>query len=148
MNLKKEQSKKYMEEAELTIYSAQAIFERAKDEDKDLWANVIKSCYDAIEQAISSAIATKGEKIPIRHPDKIDRFSELFSISKELDEKISFWLGRRASTQYVDIKDDKLSVPHELFDEKDAKKALDESREIIDEIKRVIKAKNERKNFK
>ena len=71
MSLKIEQSKKYMEEAELTLESAEAIFEKAKEEDKDLWANVVKSCYDAIEQAISSAISAKEEIIPIRHPDKI-----------------------------------------------------------------------------
>ena len=73
MSLKKEQSKKYIEEAELTIDSAQAVFEKAKKEDKDLWANVVKGCYDAIEQAVSSAIAAKEEKIPIKHPEKINK---------------------------------------------------------------------------
>lgn len=139
MNLKKEQSEKYMEEAELTMISAQAVFDKAKEEDKDLWANVVKGCYDAIEDAICSAIALREERIPIKHPDKIDKFSELFGVSEELDEKISFWLGKRASAQYVDIKDNKISVPHELFDEEDAKKALDETREIIDEVKVEIR---------
>ena len=148
MSLKIEQSKKYMEEAELTLESAEAIFEKAKEEDKDLWANVVKSCYDAIEQAISSAISAKEEVIPIRHPDKIDKFSKLFEISKDLDEKISFWLGKRSSAQYVDIKDDKLSVPHELFSEEDAKKALDESKEIIEEIKILIEKMENNKNNK
>lgn len=138
MNLKKEQSKKYMEEAELTIDAAQAIFDKAKEEDKDLWAHVIKCCYDAIEQAVSSAIAEKEEKIPIRHPEKINKFTELFDVPKELDEKISFWSGKRSSAQYIDIKNDKLSVPHELFDEEDAKKALEESKTVIDEIKKMI----------
>ncbi len=146
MSLKIEQSKKYMEEAELTLESAEAVFEKAKEEDKDLWANVVKSCYDAIEQAISSAISAKEEVIPIRHPDKIDKFSKLFEISKELDEKISFWLGKRSSAQYVDIKDDKLSVPHELFNEEDAKKALDESKEIIEEIKILMEEMENNKN--
>lgn len=139
MSLKKEQSKEYMEEAELSIYSAQTVFDKAKEEDKDLWANVIKSCYDAIEQAVSSAIAAKEERIPIKHPEKINKFNELFKISKGSNEKISFWLGKRSSAQYVDIKDDKVSVPHELFTEEDAKKALDETNEIIEEIKEIIK---------
>lgn len=138
MNLKKEQSEKYIEEAELTLYSAEAVFNRAKEEDKELWANVIKSCYDAIEQAISSAIASKGEKIPIKHPEKINKFNELFEVSDKLKEKIFFWLGKRASTQYVDIKNDKIFVPHELFEEEDARKALEESKEIVEEIKRMM----------
>lgn len=138
MKLKKEQSKKYMEEAELSLYSAEAVFDKAKEEDKDLWANVVKSCYDAIEQAISSAIAAKEERIPIQHPEKIIRFNKIFKTSKDMQEKIFFWLGRRSSAQYVDIKHDKISVPHELFTEEDAKKAIDESKEIIEEIKKTI----------
>lgn len=138
-NLKKEQAKKYMEEAELTLYSAEAVFERAKEEDKDLWANVIKGCYDSIEQAISSAIASRNEKIPIMHPEKINKFMELFQTSKETDEKIYFWLGKRASTHYVDIKNDKLSIPHELFSEEDAEKAISDAKEIIEGIKQLIK---------
>ena len=140
MSLKKEQAKKYMEEAELTIDSSQAVFERAKEEDKGLWANVVKGCYDAIEDAICSAIAAKEERIPIKHPEKINKFKELFEMPEEMNEKISFWSGKRSSAQYVDIKDDKLSVPHELFTEEDAKKALDESKEIIEKIKRMIQA--------
>ena len=148
MSLKIEQSKKYMEEAELTLESAEAVFEKAKEEDKDLWANVVKGCYDAIEQAISSAISAKEETIPIRHPDKIDKFSKLFGISEDLDEKISFWLGKRSSAQYVDIKNDKLSVPHELFSEEDAKKALEDSKEIIEEIRILIKEMKNNKDNK
>lgn len=139
MSLKKEQSRKYMEEAELTIESAEAIFEKAKEEDIALWSNVVKSCYDAIEHAVSSAIAAKEEKIPIRHPEKISRFIELFNITKELSRKIAFWMGKRSSAQYVDIRYDRLSVPHELFGEKDAEKAIRETREIIAEIKNLIK---------
>lgn len=139
MNLKKEQSEKYMEEAELSMSAAESVYERAKESDLDLWAHVIKSCYDAIEQAVSPAIASSGEKIPIKHPEKINKFIELFKPPKEVEEIIYFWLGKRASAQYVDVKDNKISVPHELFDEEDAKKALDESREVVDEIKRIIK---------
>lgn len=128
-----------MEEAELTLASAQAVFDRAKEKDEDLWANVVKSCYDAMEDVICSAIASKEEKIPIRHPEKINKFNQLFEVSSGLNEKIFFWMGKRSSAHYVDIKDNKLSVPHELFSEEDAKKALDDSREVVDEIKEKIK---------
>jgi len=139
MSLKKEQSKKYMEEAELSLSVAESAFNKAKENDLDLWAHVIKNCYDAIEQAVSSTIAAKEERIPIQHPGKIKRFIDLLKPSKEVENKIYFWLGKRASAQYVDIKDDKLSVPHELFDEEDAKKAMDDCKEIISEIKELIK---------
>lgn len=132
-----------MEEAELSLVAAESVYERAKESDLDLWAHVVKTCYDAIEQAISSAIASKEEKIPIKHPEKINKFVSLFEPPKEIENRIYFWLGKRASAQYVDIKDNKLSVPYELFDEEDAKKSMEESREIVEEIKRLIKKEEE-----
>lgn len=38
--LKEKQSKSYLEEAELSLETAQIVFEKAKEEDKDLWANL------------------------------------------------------------------------------------------------------------
>ena len=148
MNLSKEQARKYLEEAELSLEAAQFIFERAKELDKDMWANVIKGCYDAIEQAISAGIAKKNEVIPKEHPFKVKKFINLYKISNKIKNKIYFWLGKRSSSQYVDIKDDKLSVPHELFSEEDAKKALDESEEIIEEIKKLVEEKKSIRTFK
>ena len=37
-----------------------------------------------------------------------------------------YWLGKRSTSQYVDIKYGELSVPHKTFDQKDAEKALRE----------------------
>lgn len=48
MELTQKQAEKYLEEAELSITAAQGILEIAKKEDKELWANVVKTCYDAI----------------------------------------------------------------------------------------------------
>jgi len=137
-DLKEKQSKSYLEEAELSLETAQIIFDKAKEGDKDFWANVIKICYDSIEQAISAAIAKKNQRIPKEHPSKIKKFINLFEIDEELKEKLYFWLRKRSSSQYVDIKDDKISIPHELFDESDAQKALDDAREIIEKVKGTI----------
>jgi len=137
-DLKEKQSKSYLEEAELSLETAQIIFERAKEEDKDLWANVVKTCYDAIEQAISAAIIKKDEIIPKEHPAKVKKFLNLFKVSKSLQEKIYFWLRKRSNSQYVDIKNDKIFIPHEMFTEDDAQKALDDSKEIINEIKELL----------
>ena len=42
--IKNKQSRGYIEEAELSLETARIIFDKAKEEDKDLWANVI-SCF-------------------------------------------------------------------------------------------------------
>jgi len=138
MDLTEKQAEKYLEEAELSLSAAQIIFDQAKKKGKDMWANVIKGCYDAIEQAISAGIAKKNELIPKEHPLKIKKFINLYTIDDKVKNNIMFWLGKRASAQYVDIKNNKLSVPHELFNEEDAKKALGESKEIINEVKGII----------
>ncbi len=133
------QSSKYLEEAELTLLAAEAVFNRAKDERRQLWANVVKSCYDCMEQALSSALASKGEVIPKEHPAKVKLFINLFLPSEELKQKIFYWLGRRARAQYVDIIKDKLYVPHELFTENDAEKALTDCKYVLKKIKESIK---------
>ncbi|MEK6846154.1 MAG: HEPN domain-containing protein [Nanoarchaeota archaeon] len=138
MNINQDQSSKYLEEAELTLLAAEAVFKRAKDERRQLWANVVKSCYDCMEQALSSALASRGEVIPREHPAKVKLFINLFRPSEDLKQKIFFWLGRRARAQYVDMVGDKLYVPHELFTKDDAEKALTDCRHVLKKIKEYI----------
>ncbi len=88
MNLAEKQAEKYIEEAELTLYSAMTVFEKAKEEDKELWANIVKMCYDAIEQAISAAIAKKNEIIPKEHPLKIKKFINLYELNLDTSFEI------------------------------------------------------------
>lgn len=135
MNINQSQSRKYLEEAELTLLAAEAVFKSAKKEYKRLWANVVKSCYDCMEQALSSALASQGKIIPKEHPAKVKLFINLFSPSEDLKQKIFFWLGKRARAQYVDMVDDKLYAPHELFTEDDAEKALSDCRYVLQKIK-------------
>lgn len=127
-----------MEEAELSLSVAESLYNQAKKSNLSLWAHVIKNCYDAVEQAISSAIASREKPIPIRHPEKINLFLFLFSPANEIKTNILFLLGKRSSAQYVDIKNNKISVPHEIFSEEDAKASLDKSRFLVGEIKKLI----------
>lgn len=138
MDLKKEQSKKYFEEAKISLVAAKTLFENAKENDLDLWAHIVKNCYDAIESGICSYLAFKDKVIPIKHPEKVNLFLNNIKIPKKLEKKIYFWLGKRSSAQYVDIKDDKLSVPHELFEERDAEKAIEDSEEVLEFIREQI----------
>lgn len=137
-SLKEQQAENYLKEAELSLDAAKAIFEKSKDEDKALWANVVKCCYDAVEQAVSAALAKKGETIPKEHPEKIKKLINLYSVEKGIEKQLFYWLRKRSSSQYVDIKDDKLYVPHELFSEEDAEECLEDSEEIIEYIRRMI----------
>ncbi|MFH1066241.1 MAG: HEPN domain-containing protein [Nanoarchaeota archaeon] len=137
-NLKERQAENYLEEAELSLEAAKAIFEKSKEEDKTLWANVVKCCYDAIEQAVSAAIAKKDEIIPKEHPEKIKKLINLYDVEKTIENKLFYWLRKRSSSQYVDIKNDRLYVPHELFSEEDAEECLEDSEKIIEYIRQMI----------
>lgn len=137
MGIRQAQARTYLEEAKLTLDASTAIFETAKNEHRNLWANVVKNCYDAIEQAVCSAIAGSSGEIPVAHPNKVRAFIKLFKPQKKVVRVLWYWLGKRAPAQYADIRNGTLSVPHELFSQADAERCLRETREIIDEVKRL-----------
>lgn len=93
-----EQAEAYLEEARLTLSSAQAIMDAAKEKE-DMWALVVKNAYDAIEQALSAAIASRQEGIPRKHPAKVNRFIELFDPEEDIERRILYWLRRRSDSQ-------------------------------------------------
>ena len=66
-----QQAEAYVKEAELTLESAEAIYNSAEESGESLWAQVVKNGYDAIEQAVSAGIAAENEAIPRNHPGKI-----------------------------------------------------------------------------
>lgn len=135
MGMRQQQARSYLEEAELTLDAAKAVFTKAREERKVLWAIVVKNCYDAIEQAVSSAIAAKQESIPRLHPEKINRFIELYRPPQQICNLLNHWLSRRASAQYIDVRKGRLSIPHELFSEREAEKALSDTERFIAGIK-------------
>lgn len=73
-----DQADAYIEEAELTLESAEAIYSSAEESGESLWAQVVKNGYDAIEQSVSAGIAAENEAIPRTHPGKINTFIELY----------------------------------------------------------------------
>lgn len=141
MNLKKEQVKGYLEEAKLSVETAEIVLDKAKRTDIKLWAHIVKLCYDAMEQAISAAIANKNKLIPKDHPGKIAKFINLYDIKEDfkISKILFYWLTKRAQSQYVDIKEGKVMIPHESFNEEDAEIIIKESKFVIKEIEELIK---------
>ena len=133
-----EQAEAYLNEAELTLESAQAIYNTASETGNKLWAQVVKNGYDAIEQAVSAAIAAEGEDIPRRHPAKINTFLEIHSPSQELADSLLNWLRRRSEAQYVDIRGDQVNIPHNLFDKDDAEQILEDAESVIELVESIV----------
>lgn len=132
-----EQAEAYLEEARLTLSSAQAIMDAAREKE-DLWAQVVKNAYDAIEQALSAAIASREEGIPRKHPAKVNRFIELFDPEEDVERRILYWLRRRSDSQYVDIRGDEINIPHEQFDRGDAESILEDAEAILVQVERLV----------
>jgi HEPN domain-containing protein len=103
-----------------------------------MWAQVVKNGYDAIEQAVSAAIAAEDEAIPRRHPAKINRFIELHEPSEAVESTLHEWLRRRSEAQYVDIRGDEINIPHELFDHEDAQQMIQDAEMILQHIREQI----------
>lgn len=96
-----------------------------------MWAPVVKNGYDAIEQAVSTAIAAQGHAIPRQHPAKINTFLDLYEGEHELEDRLLYWLRRRSDSQYVDIRGDEVTIPHEQFDRTDAEEILADAERVL-----------------
>lgn len=132
-----EQAEAYLEEARLTLQSARAI-QVAADERDEMSAQVVKNAYDAIEQAVSAAIASRGESIPRKHPAKVNRFISIFEPDDELESTLLYWLQRRSDSQYVDIRGDEINIPHELFDRADAEAIMADAEAVLDRVELIL----------
>lgn len=130
-----EQAEAYLEEAELTLESARAIYRSAENSGEDLWAQVVKNGYDAMEQAVSAAIAAENEAIPRNHPGKINVFIETYEPGDEVEDLLLHWLQRRSSSQYVDIRGNEINVPHEQFDRDDADRILEDAETVLENVR-------------
>lgn len=99
---------------------------------------MVKNGYDAIEQAVSAAIAAEGETIPQNHPAKINVFLEIYEIDDEREAILLEWLRRRSDSQYVDIRGNEINVPHTTFDEDDARGMLADAEELISLVDELV----------
>lgn len=133
-----EQAEAYFEEAELTLESAEAIYNSAEESGENLWAQVVKNGYDAIEQAVSAGIAAENEAIPRNHPGKINTFIQLYEPGEEIEDILLHWLQRRSSSQYVDIRGDEINIPHEQFTEDDAEQILQDIESVLEYVEKQL----------
>ena len=128
-----DQARAYLEAATLTLQSAHAVHESAS-ETRPLWAQVVKNGYDAIEQATSAGIADLDRSVPRRHPAKINTFLDLYEPPQPIENTLLYWLRQRSQSQYVDIRDDEINVPHKQFDRSDAERVLEDAESVLDYV--------------
>lgn len=124
------QARAYLEQAETTLSSATVLFDTDPNE---FDAQIVKTGYDAIEQALSAWIAAKGEDIPRRHPGKVQRFVQLHD-ADQIEELAYYWLSRRSRAQYIDFEGEELSTPTDAFEAEDAKQVISDAERVLYEV--------------
>jgi len=139
MDINEKRAEGYLEEAELSLDSAKAIFDEAQRTEKKLWAHVVKASYDSMEQAISAALAIKDVMIPKDHPEKVSEFITNYNIQGKAADILLSWLRKRGKSQYVDVRGGKVSIPHEVFTEIDAEAIIIDCEFIIKYVKELIR---------
>jgi len=130
----------YLKEAELTLDSAEAIFERAKRTGKQLWSKVVKEAYDSMENCTMTALALKQIRIPRYHPAKVTSFISQFELEgSEIADILTKWLAKRSRAHYVDFNEHgRLRTPFKEFGELDASEALNDCRKVIEFVRKLI----------
>lgn len=139
-NLREKQASEYLQEARNNLKSAEIIYETSKSGGSSLYANAVKEAYDSIESSICAALAFVKAGIPINHGAKVLAFLRAFGTSPKKTEIGSILLkqvGDRESARYVDIVGDKLLVPHELFDERDAAVSISDARKVLEFVSKL-----------
>ena len=134
MTLRERQAKEYLAEAERTLLAAEVLY-RAHF---GLWVQVVTSSYDAMEQAVSAAIAAKEQDIPREHAEKIKEFVRLCGPPPALLNVLTSWVSRRSASRYVDVRGESLVVPRTLFSERDAQRALGDAHAILAYVKGLL----------
>lgn len=125
-----QQARAYLDEAETTLRSAKVLL----DEDPDAFASqVVKNAYDALEQALSAAIAVRDEDVPRRHGAKIQRCFAPHDAA-DLEERAYEWHARRSDAQYVDFRGGDLSVPSSNFDAEDARAIVTDAERLSNSL--------------
>ena len=135
-----QQARAYLDEAELTIESAEAIYERAKRTGKQLWSKVVKEAYDAMENCVMAALAKVHVDIPRYHPAKTATFISQFKLGgTDTAEILTKWLARRSRARYVDFNETgKLRVPLDEFGEADAPEALRDCKKVLGFVRGLV----------
>lgn len=76
------QARAYLEEAELTLASPEAIYREAKRTGKRLWSKVAKEAYDAMENCAAAGLAARKARVPRSHPAKIAAFITEYNVGE------------------------------------------------------------------
>lgn len=79
-----------------------------------------------------------GGSIPRSHPGKITTFVDCYGPDEEIESILTYWLQRRSSSQYVDIRGAEINVPHEQFGRDDADRILEEAATVIEYVRRQL----------
>jgi HEPN domain-containing protein len=109
--------------------------------DKGLYEGTIFHCYHAFEAVCSAAIASKGQRVPVRHRPKFNRFRTLYPalpFAQEFAALLAELYPKRERSLYADIEFGQVTDPALAYSRQDAEDTLARTRAMVTKIEALL----------
>jgi len=109
--------------------------------DKGLYEGTIFHCYHAFEAVRSAAIASKGQRVPVRHRSKFNQFRMLYPdlpFAQEFAALLAELYPKRERSLYADIEFGQVADPTLAYSQQDAEDTLARTRDLVAKIEALL----------
>ena len=133
--LLKRQARAYLRIADRQLAMAEVLLE------KGFYEGTIFHCYHAFEAACSAAIADLGQRVPIEHKPKFNKFRSLYSnisFAQEFAALLAELHPKRERSLYADVEFGQVSDPTLAYSQQDAEDTLRRTRAMVSKIRALL----------
>ena len=110
--------------------------------EKGFYEGTIFHCYHAFEAACSAGVANQGQRVPLRHRSKFNKFRRLYSdlsFSAGFAALLAELYPKRERALYADIEYGKVADPTLEYSRQDAEETLARTRRMIAQIESLLR---------
>ena len=135
-SLLKRQAEVYLRIAHRQLGMAEALLE------KGFYEGAIFHCYHAFEAACSAGVANRGQRVPLRHKAKFNKFRRLYPdlpFSAEFAALLAELYPKRERSLYADIEYGRIADPTLEYSRQDAEETLARTREMVCQIESLLR---------
>jgi len=133
--LLRRQAQAYLRIADRQLGMAEALL------DKGFYEGTIFHCYHAFETACSAAIAYQGQRVPVQHRPKFNRFYALYpglAFAQEFAALLAELYPKRERSLYADIEFGQVADPTLAYSRQDAEDTLRRTRMMVSQIRTLL----------
>jgi HEPN domain-containing protein len=135
-SLLKRQAEVYLRIAHRQLDMAAALLE------KDFCEGAVFHCYHAFEAACSAGVANQGQRVPLRHRAKFNKFRRLYPdlpFAAEFAALVAELYPKRERSLYADIEYGKVADPTLEYSRQDAEETLARTQKMVSQIESLLR---------